>query len=418
MHQVYRAAIILFLVLCSLSLLLLSFSSAYAPHLRSDINTFAARAGSFLMYGDLAHLAYNEYQPGAILFFLLLSPALLISQVSFVFALYAVNLLLIFVLAWLIYRFTKSYLNVALFNLVILFTGPIVLHRFELFVFLWVALSIIFFERKKYVSSGICIAASILIKVFPVVMLPYFVLFLILSDTGWKRSIARYLGGVLLGSLGILFFYAGIFHGDLYKILIDFNNHSLKPIHIESIWASILSIYDLYQTGTPPAFWGAYGISGINDTSIILPKFFYNYIWVAVVGIFYAAVFAKMQMQKHARTLAFDLRIPYAAILILLTFSKVLAPQYFLWATLLFCLIEIPRTERGLRAWVIDIFLILAMGTLSMIVYPLNYSGLEALFKIGTHQDIFWIMTARNTLLVTLTVRTVSRLFKRSGHLH
>jgi len=125
----------LILFICTTVVLLQAIHPAWKDHLVFDVYTYFERSTYFINHLNLSNIA-NEYHPGAITFFILLSPFLLInpSVEAFLNIILSANFILIFLIAYMIERLTASK-NILIFSLLILFTGPIIFYRFELFLF-------------------------------------------------------------------------------------------------------------------------------------------------------------------------------------------------------------------------------------------------------------------------------------------
>jgi len=229
----------LFLFLSVVLITLLAFDSSYFPHLQVDIVVFYNRANFFLQNLSLEHLANNEYQPGALLFFILLSPILSINNSfdTFKLAFFAANILLLF-LASIIPAKTVGWMGIAVFGLILLFTGPIILFRFDLLAALVVNLSFYFWLKDKKILSFVILSIATQIKVYPIIFLPY-LLFLSFKNKGIKVAFGHLL--CFLGSLIIfLSLFILIFDARLADIINALDFHAKKPLGIESVYATVL----------------------------------------------------------------------------------------------------------------------------------------------------------------------------------
>ena len=411
--KINKTTAILFLLLAVIAITLLSFDISYFWHLRVDIyDQYLSHARSFLANLDFAHIGYNEYQPVAVMFFAALSPSLNIfgdTPLSYIYTVYVVNILLILAAAILIYRFTGSYTNVFVFALVLFSMGPIVLHRFELLVFLFVALGILFFVSKKYFLAGVMLGLSIAAKIYPILFIPY-LFYLTIKSQNAKINTMRFFGGLAVAGLAVLVLYAGVFQASLPKIFEDLQVHSIKPVHAESVWGTSLTAFHLLKYNSIPHGNGAHGIFGIDDALILLPKWFYNYAWLPLVMIFFAIYFYKNRLYSKAEL---DVGMFSLVILLFLVVSKVLTAQYLLWFSLLFCLQKVPEQEGQQKLWSVDLFLILLAGVLSQFVYPLNYDAFQEFyyFYSWSFAPVVLVMAARNGVLALLLVKKMTEFF-------
>ena len=315
----------LFLFLSVVLITLLAFDSSYFPHLQVDIVVFYNRANFFLQNLSLEHLANNEYQPGALLFFILLSPILSINNSfdTFKLAFFAANILLLF-LASIIPAKTVGWMGIAVFGLILLFTGPIILFRFDLLAALVVNLSFYFWLKDKKILSFVILSIATQIKVYPIIFLPY-LLFLSFKNKGIKVAFGHLL--CFLGSLIIfLSLFILIFDARLADIINALDFHAKKPLGIESVYATVLLLLNTPHLPQPV---GAYGIWGFSPKDIVLPLQVYNYLWLIPFIILHIVLFFQ------ARRPNFDLRFCLVNILSFLIFSKVFAHQYLIWFLLI-----------------------------------------------------------------------------------
>lgn len=397
-------AVKLFLGLVIIVLLLQAIHPAWSYHLRSDSDGFYySRAKYFLEHGNLTSLGYNEYQPGAVMFFLALAPPLLLANNHDVYlaTLFAVNIGLICLLAYLIWRATGHITNVWVLGAILLFAGPIVLYRFDLFVSLLVIGAIILWQRSKHTWAAFLLGAATATKIYPVLLVPY-ALILSYQKQGW-RAVAQQAASFTAGLATIILIYMAAFQVSLPQILTDLNINAQKPVHAESVWASFLTIGAKLTTGQYATGQGAFGIYGINPQHIIGGLGFYNYFWLVALALFY---FWLSRLPAHSRR--WDVHVSMAIILLFLIFSKILTAQYLLWFMLLFPLLRIPQPGGSQRQWLIDFWLILLVAFISQYVYPLRYNELlGGFFANGSYVGIFWLLATRNFILIVLTVRWI-----------
>lgn len=392
----------LFLLVAVFTVYKLAYHPAWYRHLVVDIvGQYINHAHHFLKYKNLANLGYNEYQPGAVMFFAALSPSLLIkdSYESLLQALIWVNIGLIFSSAF-IYQKLSGVKPLLIFGFILLACGPIALFRFDLLVGFLVLLTIYFWQKQKSFLSLFILGVATLIKVYPALILPY-LLILTLKKSGLKKTSFCFL--IFLSGIGLgLIVYMGIFrapHSEIYESLAI---HSRKPVHVESVWATALTILPKFSTGKFASGSGNWGIFGISPKFTLLPLVFYNYFWLLPYAILLLFVWL-----KTTKTSKLSVYICTTIILLFLIFSKILTPQYLLWFALIIPLINFPNKFSEITNWLILLFILL----LSQYVYPLNYSWLlDVFYSTGRDELIFWILAIRNLLLVILFIKFVKNL--------
>lgn len=330
-------------------LLLQALHPAWSYHLKSDADGFYySRAAYFLEHHSLAGLGYNEYQPGAVLFFLSLSPLLMVmdSRVLYVAGLLTVNMVLVVVLAWWYRRVMRHDWAVYIFAGLMLFTGPIVLYRFDLLVGLAVVLALGLWQKGWSVTSMLLLAVATLIKLYPAFLVPYL---LLLAYRRERWSTALLYGLVFAVALWLLLGVYGVVLGVTpYQLLADLNIHALKPVHAESVWATGLGWWSRFTTGSFARGAGAYGIFGVAPEYVVGPLWFYNWAWVVPLVLLYIWLARRLKRRP-----VFEMTACVAIVLIFLVFSKILTPQYLLWALLLLPLVPdvVQFTSWGCLCW-------------------------------------------------------------------
>src|SRR3989344_4845207 len=206
-NQVFfiKFASFLFLALVIIVLLLQAFDLNWRGHLRVDIDgQYISNARHFLKLHNLNSLGNNEYQPGAVLFFAALSPVLLVqdSSESFLLALFTVNIILIIIFA-ILYKKISGLLGIFTFSLLILFIGPIILYRFDLFTFLFILIAIWFWQKHKFNLSLFFLGIATIIKIYPVLLVPYFLMISFKNKVG-RMELLKQVASYLVGLLSVL----------------------------------------------------------------------------------------------------------------------------------------------------------------------------------------------------------------------
>lgn len=267
----------LFLLVCVFVILLQGLHPSWNNHLITDLFTFKERsAGNF---------TNNEYQPGALFFFSLLSPFAVNQTLdTFKTVFFSINILLIFLTAFFIQRLSKPENNIIL-GLIILFTGPILLFRFELLVVFLVISSFYYFKKGIFNISSILLALATLVKIYPTIYLPYLMISLYK-----QKKIKDFISFLLffMASLGIFllsFMYLNSFSGN--QLIDSLGYHILKPIGVEGFWSSIISIIHVLSTGSLPSLVGEYVTWGISRQDQILPMWFFDNFWILIIGLLY-----------------------------------------------------------------------------------------------------------------------------------
>lgn len=392
--EVIKFISLLFLTLTATILLLLAKYPSWENHLQVDISIFYSRAYFFLTNLNLHGIQNNEYQPMALLFFVFLSPILLIqnSVDAYILAFLFINCLLIFILAYLYVKMSNQR-SLFVYSLILLFTGPIILYRFELLVTTFVILSFYFWKQRKFSWSAIFLAIATLTKVYPIILLPYFMIKL--STQKFSKSIT-YLATYMVTVIVFLLLFFAIFQINFSDLNNALSYHAQKSISFESSWAIVVTLLNMITTGNPPPLETHHRMWAIDRNFIFAPLWFYNFFWILPVGFLY------VKFLKHNRSNEnLDINFLLLLILTLLTTSKVFAPQYLIWYMLLIPLIN-TNVLLSNKSWVLSFFLILLITFLTQIIYPLFFSNFIEFFLAGQSIQFFFLNGIRNLLMVVL----------------
>lgn len=381
----------LFLTFVTTVLLLQSQLPIYSTHLSTDIYVFYNRANYFITNHNLKHLDNNEYQPGTTLFFILLSLPFTNNSIDIYKAiLFVVNILIFFILAYSYKRIAVE--NIALFTLFLLFTGPIILFRFDLLVSLLVVLSIILWNKNKYILAAILLGLATTIKIYPLIFLPY-LLIISYKNAGFK-FVFQIIAIFLITILTFTESYSLFFQTNLQQLLDGLNYHALKPVSTDNLYGLLIYFYNVYLLGHHPQIISAYGTNGLANKDILLPLWFYNYFWLIPFAALHITLLRRKIIDKKIDIIFF-----LTNLLIFLIFTKSIAPQYMIW---LITLIPLIQPEIYLRkVWSIALILIFACLFFYQYTYPLNYNTwLNAFHPPYNFQGLMLISILRNIFLV------------------
>lgn len=403
-----KVPIFLSLVLIIIVLVLLAFHPAWYFHLQTDINVYFARANYFLQNSSFRGLVGNEYQPGALIFFIAASPILFVSNTfqSYLWSLFSLNILLILILAYL-YKIYGDIKNIFIFVLILLFTGPIILFRFDLYVMSTLVASFFLFKKDHRILATAVLAYASIIKIFPVIFLPYY-LIIEYKNRGLKESVGIFLV-FLLSYISYLAVFSRATAMNFPQILGSFGFIANTPIHTESLWGTLTTLFWLIVSGEFAKGAGSWGIFGIAPEYQLGPLWFYNYFWLIPLSVFYLWLFFKFKDKKCV----FDINVCLLIALLFLLFSKILHHQYLLWFMLLLPLVSWSEILTHVR-WIILIFLTLLMTFVNQYIYPLHYSDwVFQLYVNGTYSYLFWLVALRNLILIFLFERIIKE-FRRN----
>lgn len=404
-----RLAAILSLTLAIIYIVFQSFIPSFYMHLYPDVFTFHDRASYFWENLSLTNLGHNEYQPGALVFFFLVSGFSFLWNMTletFKTGLFTANILLIIGTAFLFDRMKKT-AGVILLAIFLATLGPILLFRFDLLVIFLLTLVFYLWEKGRLEIAMAVLSFSVLVKVYPLIFLPY-LLFLTYKNHRILKPI--YLLSIFVLSLITYFLlYTVIFQISFTDSYISYNFHNLKSVATESFWASVIYYLHLIRGIPLPMMESAYGINAILRTEVYPSINFYNYFWIIPVGILNLYFFYKNSKKSS------ELNYEFLALslLVFLIFYKVFSNQYWAWFLFLVPLINFKKLLSP--AWIINIFLIILTTILHTFIYPLNYTEwLNTLQRKNIDMFLVWVMIISSLILPILAIRIYYDLFKKN----
>lgn len=354
---------------------------------------FYDRAKFFLTHGNLTNVPFNEYQPGAIFYFVSLSPILLWEDTREIYiqTLIWSNIFLLSLFGWALRKRFWAYSPVVL-ALIALSAGPLILFRFEVYCHLLVFTGYLLWQRQKSFFASFFLGAATLVKVYPVVVLPYFMI-RAFKEHGWQEA-AKAVAGYVAGALTVLVLYLAVFQVPVSDVIKNVVVHADKPVHVESVIGS-LNALNVWVTEQRPAVLDSRLIHGIHAKELVGPVSLYNYFWIPAVGLIYLWIW----LSEDKKT-PLDPRWPLLIIATLLVTATQLGPQYFFWFAFFFPLIAFPKTLMEQRHYLVSLFLLLLLFFFTQFVYPLHYSELLNYFRDGRPLFPFAYMMVKNVIFI------------------
>lgn len=390
------------LIFACLVILLQASHQAWRYHLQTDTAIYFERVNYFAKYLSFKDLDHNEWQPGATFYYLAPFPLLYSSLAAknpyqvYLNAFFGLNILMIFLISFF-YKISAPKSSLLTFALIIVFMGPILLYRFELFVSMLTVLSYYLWTRQKYSFSSFVLGLAVMTKVYPIILLPYY--FILAYKTHGLKQVIKVSLFFAIGAISLTILYVLITQANLSQVLEGFTYHTHKPVHVDSVWGSIITVANKLIYGSYPKAAGGWGIIGIASKYTFLPIQFFNYFWILPMSIFYIWLFIKTQKNSIINPL-----VCFTIILLFLVVSKSVSPQYLIWFLIFYPFIN-PFMKAYQTNWLINLILILLICFLTQYVYPLKYTELVSQFYVnGTQTGVFWIYAINHLLLIVLTI--------------
>lgn len=368
-------------------------------HLIVDIWFYFERAKHFFNHQTLSNLTNNEYLLGALFYFFIPSPIFSLNKSLNAYTWAFFLLSFIFLLAHIfVYRKISGYSSILIFLLILLFTGPILLFRFELAVSLLVLLSIYFFKKEKIFWSSLFLGIATTIKIYPALILPYYLI--IFFRNKQSEKLMKVLGCFLLGILIIsgAYFLIG---GSLAELSSSFRFHALKPLGLESPITSFFLLFFRNYYHRLPSLVGGYGVWGVDIDFLPVGLNFFNLLPLVVIFLFYLFVYLSKTLSKEFRT-----QVIFLIFLIFLIFSKNMNPQYLFWPFSLVPILGVKKGKKETRNFLLILITVLVVALLTQYIYPILYTDLINSFhkdsKIFT--PVIYFLLLRNFLLLVLLI--------------
>lgn len=405
--RISKLILVVSTILALLVLYKLALNPLWRGHLEIDTWNYFLKVEDFIKSGSLFSTIGNEILPATTLF--LLIPGIFIPQPQFYYSAYlpAFFTMIIIVLISHVFLAAKygSIKQATIFSLLMFFFGPILLFRFDALAALLVVLSLICFQQKKFLPSALIFGLVTSLKIYPIIFLPY--LMLILLAKCQFKLIVSYLISFGLGLIlpVLVFFSLG---GQFSQITEGLNFHALKPVSIESLPGSLMTISSLLTQFRPPPLFGGWGIWGITTPLIAkLGLSFFNQFWFLPIFIFYLFLIKNKQYLKKI-----NFGIIFCLMLIFLIFSKNLHAQYIWWFLSLFPFIKFQSAKK--LEYLFMIVLLIFISIFNQLVYPLFYTQfIEDFYQHNRQYAVFYALLLRNWLIVNLLILSLKYEFKK-----
>lgn len=283
-------------------------------------------------------------------------------------------------------RGRRAYVAGALYALGVALTGAIIVNRYDVAVALVVAAFVLCLVRRWHTAAAIVLGVGFALKITPAALLPL-VLLLAGNPRRWLWPLAGFAGAAVAGFLPYLVTApAGVWH--------VFRYHLERPLQIESVlgtpmligkaldrwWVEVGHSHGSHQLVASGADLAA-DLSGVFTFGALV------LVYVVLLG-------------GRARLRAAPEQLPLAVLALLLalmTFGKVLSPQYFIWVLPVLALVAVRDP---------------LIGLLGGLVLGLTHAEFPALYwnLVDLQGLVLTLVAARNLLLLALFCVTLWRL--------
>lgn len=395
------------LIFSTAALVLLLWTRASDPrwlgHLQIDPVVFQTRAVSFLEHSSWAHAGTNEYQPGALWFFVATACGLDDPRNfdDFRHALLIANAILLCLHILLAAVFGEKHTPWVMMILAAA-TGPILLYRFELLVSLLVLTGWLFWRRGHLNTCGFFLGLAMATKIYPILLAP-----LLLFGAWISGKIRKGISSMFAWALGLfgMTFSLLIFGAQSQELMSAIKFHINKPFGIDGSLGSLVpilqNILDIPLRMAPRN--GIHGfdsdLGGFATTAI-------TWIWFPIALGVIGLILRKQRGVGYPN--AGDL---FVLLGVFAGFGKLMAPQYTWWALSL--LPFAPANWLSRKQWTTMLVLLISSLLIGQVVYPLNYSEFINSFSANPLENpLFWINSVKNLLWLAAVGIAVSGLFR------
>jgi len=288
-------------------------------------------------------------------------------------------------------RGRHAYLAGTLYAIAVAFTGAIVVNRYDAAVALVVAAFLLCLVRRWYIPAAVVLGLGFALKITPAALLPL-VLLLAGSPRRWLWPIVGFAAAAVAGFMPYLVIAPqGIWH--------VFRYHLERPLQIESV------------LGTPMLLGNALGrwwveVGHSHGSHQLIATGAGVAADLSGVLTFGALVIVYVVLLVHrARLRATPEQLPLAVLALLLalmTFGKVLSPQYFIWILPVLALVAVREP---------------LLGLLGALVLALTHAEFPALYwnVVDLQPAALTLVAIRNVLLVALFCAAFSKQWRLPG---
>lgn len=281
----------------------------------------------------------------------------------------------------------RAYVAAVLSAVAVALTGAIIVNRYDVAVALIVAVVLLCLSRRWYAAAAFALGLGFALKLTPAALLP---LVLLLAPRGRRLlPLAAFGAAALAPFLPYLFTSPG----GLWYV---FRYHLERPLQIESVLGTPQLLGQLLGAGWAEHGW-SHGSHSLLAPGVGLAADVSGGLTLIAVAAVYLLVWRRRERLRAAPP---DQVIAVLAlILALMTFGKVLSPQYFIWT---------------LPAWVLVAVrdrVVAVVGGLALLLTQVEFPALYWRL-LEMQPDALAVVAARNTLLLAFFGLTAWRLWR------
>ncbi len=282
----------------------------------------------------------------------------------------------------------RAYVAAVLFPVSVALIGTIVINRYDMAVALLIAIFVLCLSARWYTAAGFVIGMGFALKITPLALLPL-VLLLAGPPRKWAWPLVAFGAAAVAPFLPyVLTSWSGIWH--------VFQYHLERPLQIESVLGTPQLFGELL--GAHWASWAwSHGSHSLIAPGVGIAADMSGGLTLLAVATVYLLVWLRRHRLRAAP--ADQALVVLALLLALMTFGKVLSPQYFVWIVPVWALVA--ARDRGIAV----------------------LGGLTLALTQAEFPDLYWnllsmepaplaIVVTRNTLLLVTYAFTLWRLWR------
>ena len=306
----------------------------------------------------------------------------------------------------------KLWQTLTVYTLSLLAIGRIISIRFDIFPAILTLFAIYIFIKGKYKIAWAMIAIGTFTKLYPIVIVPIFLLYHMFHNT--KREIIVGIVTFILVSAAIVL---PVMLLSPSGFLNSFTYQTGRGLQLESTYASILLVLKTFGFTSLAIDYasGAIGVtSSLANILAEISPLIICFSLIATYWLFYREQKGNLSTKSKFGALNLSdatlmVKYSFLAILVLIITNKVLSPQYLIW---LYPFIPVLTGPRKIMSWITFIII----GIMTYFIYPVFYEALinEEYFVVG-------LLLARNILLIVLAFLVIydgSRLTYRKENIN
>jgi hypothetical protein len=281
----------------------------------------------------------------------------------------------------------RAYVAAALFAVGVALTGAIIVNRYDAAVALLIAVFLLCLCERWWIAAAFVLGLGFALKITPAALLPL-VLLLMGDPRRWGWPLAAFGAAAVAPFLPYLFSSAdGLWY--------VFDYHLSRPLQIESVLGTPMLIGELL--GVSSATWGhSFGSHSLAAPGVGLAADLSGGLTVLALAAVYALIWRRRTRLRAVRP---DVALAaLALILALMTFGKVLSPQYFIWTLPVVALVAARDRLLGALAF--------ATLLLTQVEFPALYWRF-----LDMEPPSLSVVIARNLLLLVLFGAALWRLW-------